>query len=90
MRWLPFRHWPTSLSVASSDVRRQEAQDGLSRVIKQQIRTFYERKAWVTVTQVLRGPPTRVSDGAIGAGARPDGCANLSAGESSGGSLALV
>ncbi len=35
--------------VASSDVRRQEAQDGLSRVLKQQIHTFYERKAWVTL-----------------------------------------
>lgn len=35
--------------VSSSDVRRQEAQDRLSRVLKQQIQTFYDRKAWVTL-----------------------------------------
>ena len=35
--------------VASTDVRRQEAQVRLSRVLKQQIHTFYDRKAWVTL-----------------------------------------
>jgi tetratricopeptide (TPR) repeat protein len=35
--------------VASSDIRRQEAQDRLSRLLNQHIRSFYDRKAWVTL-----------------------------------------
>ena len=35
--------------VASSDAHRQEAQDRLSRLLNQHIRSFYDRKAWVTL-----------------------------------------
>lgn len=33
--------------VASSDVRRQEAQDRLGRVLNQHIQSFYDRKSWL-------------------------------------------
>jgi tetratricopeptide (TPR) repeat protein len=33
--------------VASSDVRRQEAQDRLGHLLNQQIQSFYERKSWL-------------------------------------------
>ena len=35
------------LVVASSDVRRQEAQDRLGRLLNQRIQFFYDRKSWV-------------------------------------------
>lgn len=35
--------------VASSDVRRQEAQDRLSHLLNQHIRSYYVRKSWVTL-----------------------------------------
>lgn len=35
--------------VTSSDVRRQESQDRLSRLLKQHIQPYYDRKAWVSL-----------------------------------------
>lgn len=35
--------------VASSDVRRQEAQDQLSRLLNHHIRSFYDQKSWVSL-----------------------------------------